>query len=109
MSSFSASRVHDPPAEDAVVPSGALHHPHEGQELGCSDEDTFMVQDPPAGDAMMPSRVLCCPCEDPELVGSALPTSNVSSLSALLLTWELGSSAKCTLLACIAVDLSYVP
>ncbi|KAF9512961.1 hypothetical protein BS47DRAFT_1362851 [Hydnum rufescens UP504] len=74
-----------PPAEDAVVPSGALHHPCEGQELGSGSGTPSMVQDPPAEDAMMHSGVSCRPREDPELVGSTLPT--------LLLTWELSEAS----------------
>ncbi|KAF9506059.1 hypothetical protein BS47DRAFT_1367613 [Hydnum rufescens UP504] len=91
MSSFSTSHIHDPPAEDAATPSGALHHPHEGWQLGCSDDS--MVQDPPAGDAVIPSGVSHRPREDQELVSSVLPTWNVVSLSTLLITWELLESS----------------
>ncbi|KAF9513643.1 hypothetical protein BS47DRAFT_1362352 [Hydnum rufescens UP504] len=85
MSLSSTSHVYDPPAEDAVVPSGALHHPCEGQELGSGSGTPSMVQDPPAEDAMMHSGVLRHPREDPELVDSTLPT--------LLLTWELSQAS----------------
>ncbi|KAF9518952.1 hypothetical protein BS47DRAFT_1388625 [Hydnum rufescens UP504] len=85
MSLSSASHVYDPPAEDAVVPSGALHHPHEGQELGSGGGTPSMVQDPPAEDAVMHSGASRRPREDPELVGSTLPT--------LLLTWELSEAS----------------
>ncbi|KAF9506040.1 hypothetical protein BS47DRAFT_1399831 [Hydnum rufescens UP504] len=77
--------VYDPPAEDAVVPSGALHHPREGQELGSGGGTPSMVQDPPAEDAVMHSGASRHPHEDPELVGSTLPT--------LLLTWELSEAS----------------
>ncbi|KAF9508996.1 hypothetical protein BS47DRAFT_1365536 [Hydnum rufescens UP504] len=85
MSLSSASHVYDPPAEDAVVPSGALHHPREGQELGSGGGTPSMVQDPPAEDAVMHSGASRRPREDPELVGSTLPT--------LLLTWELSEAS----------------
>ncbi|KAF9504172.1 hypothetical protein BS47DRAFT_1401681 [Hydnum rufescens UP504] len=79
------SHVLRPPAEDAVVPSGALHHPREGQELGSGGGTPSMVQDPPAEDAVMHSGASRHPREDPELVGSTLPT--------LLLTWELSEAS----------------
>jgi hypothetical protein len=102
MSLSSASHVYDPPAEDAVVPSGALHHPREGQELGSGGGTPSMVQDPPAEDAVMHSGASRRPREDPELVGSTLPT--------LLLTWELSeASVERMSSVCIAVSLSYVP
>ncbi|KAF9511795.1 hypothetical protein BS47DRAFT_1363562 [Hydnum rufescens UP504] len=85
MSLSSASHVYDPPAEDAVVPSGALHHPCEGQELGSGSGTPSMVQYTPAEDAMMHSGVLCHPRKDPELVGSTLLT--------LLFTWELSEAS----------------
>ncbi|KAF9502912.1 hypothetical protein BS47DRAFT_1369927 [Hydnum rufescens UP504] len=81
----SASHVYDPPAEDAVVPSGVLHHPRKGQELGSGGGTPSMVQDPPAEDAMMHSGASCRPHEDPELVGLTLLT--------LLLTWELSEAS----------------
>jgi hypothetical protein len=105
---MSASHVYDPPAEDAVMPSGALHHPCEGQELGSGNRTPSMVQDPPAEDATMHSGVLHCPHKDPELVGSLL-ASTTSPLSTILLTWELSeSSVGCMSSACITVALSYV-
>jgi hypothetical protein len=89
---MSASHVYNPPAEDAVMPSGALHHPREGQELGSGNGTPSMVQDPPAEDATMHSGVLRHPHKDPELVGS-LPVSTASSLSTILLTWELSEAS----------------
>ncbi|KAF9509671.1 hypothetical protein BS47DRAFT_1365132 [Hydnum rufescens UP504] len=74
-----------PPAEDAVVPSGALHHPHKGQEVGSSGGTPSMVQDPPAEDAVMHSGGSHHPHKDPELVGLTLLT--------LLLTWELSEAS----------------
>jgi hypothetical protein len=108
MSLSSTSHVYDPPAEDAVAPSGALHRPREGQEQGCKDGSPI-VQDPPAEDAAMHSGGLRRPREDPGPAGSALPTSNVSSLSTLLLSWELSEAFIQRMpSACIAVDLTYV-
>jgi hypothetical protein len=105
---MSESHVYDPPAEDAVTPSGALHHPCKGQELGSGNGTPSMVQDPPAEDAMMHSGVSHCPRKDPELVGS-LPASTMSSLLTILLTWELSeASVGCMSSACVTVALSYV-
>ncbi|KAF9510917.1 hypothetical protein BS47DRAFT_1364241 [Hydnum rufescens UP504] len=100
MSLSSASHVYDPPAEDAVVPSGALHHPREGQELGSGGGTPSMVQDPPAEDAVMHSGASRRPREDPELVGSTLPT--------LLLTWEL-SEASVERMSSVCIAISQNP